>query len=81
MKKVLLLFAHPVLEKSRVNRRLAAAVRELKGVTFCDLYEQYPEFDIDVKRPKSPALCPSPSRKHRRGFSSLPTPSNRSRWI
>lgn len=46
--KVLLLFAHPVLERSRVNRRLADAVRDL--VTFHDLYEEYPTFGIDVPR-------------------------------
>lgn len=48
MNKILILFAHPALEKSRVNRRLIAAVRDLPGVTFRDLYEEYPEFDIDV---------------------------------
>jgi len=50
MSKILVLFAHPALEKSRVNRHLAAAVRELPGVTFRDLYEAYPEFDIDIQR-------------------------------
>jgi len=48
--QVLILFAHPALEKSRVNRRLAEAVRSLPGVTFHDLYELYPDFDIDVPR-------------------------------
>ena len=50
MPKVLILFAHPALEKSRVNLRLADAVRGLPGVTFHDLYEAYPHFHIDVKR-------------------------------
>ncbi len=50
MNHILLLFAHPALEKSRVNRRLARAVKKLRGVTFNDLYEQYPEFDVDVAR-------------------------------
>lgn len=50
MSRLLVLFAHPALEKSRVNRRLAAAVRELPGVTFHDLYEAYPEFNVDVAR-------------------------------
>jgi glutathione-regulated potassium-efflux system ancillary protein KefG len=50
MRKVLILFAHPALEKSRVNLRLADAVRGLPGVTFHDLYEEYPQFHIDVKR-------------------------------
>jgi glutathione-regulated potassium-efflux system ancillary protein KefG len=33
-----------------VNRVLIQPVRDLEGVTFHDLYEEYPEFDIDVKR-------------------------------
>jgi glutathione-regulated potassium-efflux system ancillary protein KefG len=48
--RVLLLFAHPALEKSRVNRVLIQGLRELPGVTFHDLYECYPDFDIDVPR-------------------------------
>jgi glutathione-regulated potassium-efflux system ancillary protein KefG len=47
---VLVLFAHPTLEKSRVNRYLVAAARETPGVTFHDLYECYPDFYIDVAR-------------------------------
>lgn len=50
MKSILILFAHPALEKSRVNLRLAREVRDLPGVTFHDLYEEYPDFFIDVKR-------------------------------
>jgi len=48
--RVLILFAHPALEKSRVNRRLIAAVQDLENVTINDLYEQYPDFYIRVKR-------------------------------
>lgn len=47
--QILILFAHPALQKSRVNRVLITTVRDLPGVTFNDLYEAYPEFDIDVK--------------------------------
>lgn len=50
MNKVLILFAHPALEKSRLNVQLIKAVRDLPGVTFNDLYEEYPRFQIDVKR-------------------------------
>lgn len=50
MQRVLIVFAHPALEKSRVNRRLAAAVENLSGTTFHDLYEAYPDFDVDVQR-------------------------------
>ncbi|MBC8075586.1 MAG: NAD(P)H-dependent oxidoreductase [Chloroflexales bacterium] len=50
MARVLVLFAHPALEKSRVHRRLIREVPEVAGVTFHDLYEEYPTFDIDVPR-------------------------------
>src|SRR5687768_5675269 len=52
MRKVLVLFAHPALEKSRVNRRLIEQARA-PGVTFNDLYELYPDFDVDVAREQS----------------------------
>ena len=47
---ILILFAHPALHKSRINRRLIAAVRGLENVTINDLYEEYPNFDIHVRR-------------------------------
>lgn len=47
---VLVLFAHPALEKSRVNHVLVREIRELPGITVHDLYEVYPEHDIDVER-------------------------------
>ena len=50
MKRVLVVFAHPALEKSRVNRRLLQVLPDLPGVTLDDLYERYPDFDVDVKR-------------------------------
>lgn len=48
--RVLVLFAHPALEKSRVNRVLIDGVDAIDGVTFRDLYEEYPEFDVDVPK-------------------------------
>ncbi len=48
MMRILILFAHPAFEKSRVHRQLVRAVANLPGVTFHDLYEAYPSFDIDV---------------------------------
>src|SRR5580692_10624394 len=48
--RVLILFAHPALEKSRVNRRLIAAVQNLENVTINDLYEEYPDFFVNVQR-------------------------------
>lgn len=56
MKKLLILFAHPALEKSRVNRRLIAGIENLEGVTLHDLYEEYPDFSIDVPREQAMLL-------------------------
>ena len=47
-RRILVLFAHPALEKSRVNRRLMRGIDHMDGVTFHDLYEAYPRLDIDV---------------------------------
>ena len=48
--RLLILFAHPALEKSRVNRRLAASAGGLPEVTFHDLYEAYPDSHILAAR-------------------------------
>jgi glutathione-regulated potassium-efflux system ancillary protein KefG len=55
--RTLILFAHPAFQRSRVHRRLAAAVSSLPGITFHDLYESYPRFDIDVPREQSLLLA------------------------
>jgi len=46
---ILILFAHPALQNSRVNSQLIDYVTDLDGITFHDLYETYPDFNIDVK--------------------------------
>jgi glutathione-regulated potassium-efflux system ancillary protein KefG len=48
--RVLVLFAHPALERSRVNRVLIQGLDTLDGVTFRDLYQEYPDFDVDVEK-------------------------------
>jgi glutathione-regulated potassium-efflux system ancillary protein KefG len=48
LKKILILFAHPALQKSRVNRQLIEGMDGLENVTFHDLYQFYPELDIDI---------------------------------
>lgn len=50
MARVLIIFAHPALEKSRIHLALLRHIRPLKGITFHDLYQLYPDFDIDVKK-------------------------------
>ena len=52
MPKTLIIFAHPALEKSRVNKVLIDAVRNMDNVTVNDLYEEYPDFQIDLEREK-----------------------------
>jgi len=47
-RKVLVVFAHPYFESSRVNRALLGAVSSLPNVTVHDLYETYPEQLIDA---------------------------------
>lgn len=47
--KVLILFAHPAFHKSKVNKLMVEGLSEIKGITFHDLYQEYPETDIDVK--------------------------------
>ena len=52
MNNILILFAHPRFEKSRVNRALLKGIDRLPGITLQDLYEQYPDFNVDVEREK-----------------------------
>ena len=52
MNKILILFAHPRFEKSKTNRALLKNIGERQGVTLNDLYEQYPDFNIDIDREK-----------------------------
>lgn len=47
-RKILILFAHPAVKRSRVNAALRRAVEGLPGITVHDLYARYPDFLIDV---------------------------------
>jgi len=49
MPKILVLYAHPNPNESKINRTLINAAADLKGVTIHDLYHHYPDFDIDIK--------------------------------
>ena len=48
MARVLILFAHPGQRHSRLNVRMAERARQLEGITFVDLYAEYPRFNIDI---------------------------------
>jgi glutathione-regulated potassium-efflux system ancillary protein KefF len=45
---ILLIFAHPYPARSRANRVLLDAARELPSVAVRSLYDLYPGFDVDV---------------------------------
>jgi len=46
--RIMIIFAHPALQKSRVNKILIKHVKDIDGVTLHDLYEMYPDFHINV---------------------------------
>jgi glutathione-regulated potassium-efflux system ancillary protein KefG len=56
-RRVLVLFAHPAVQHSRVQRALLHAARNVPDVTVHDLYDAYPDFDIDVAREQSLLLA------------------------
>lgn len=48
--KTLVIVAHPNLEQSRVNKRWMEEMKKQQGVTVNNLYEHYPNENIDVER-------------------------------
>ncbi len=57
MSRLLILFAHPALEKSRVHRRLIQRRPDRTDITFHDLYEHYPSFSVDVEHEQTLLSC------------------------
>ena len=49
-RRILILFAHPSLDRSEVNHPMAEAVLDLDDITLVDLYAEYPDFQIDTDR-------------------------------
>lgn len=49
-RRILVLLAHPSLDRSEVNRPMAQAAAGLEAVTLVDLYGEYPTFAIDADR-------------------------------
>ncbi|HTD04964.1 NAD(P)H-dependent oxidoreductase [Undibacterium sp.] len=47
---ILLIYAHPASQRSRVNHRLVDVAQGIPNVHVNDLYENYPDFLIDVER-------------------------------
>jgi glutathione-regulated potassium-efflux system ancillary protein KefG len=50
--KILILFAHPRFEKSLNNLLLVKQIPDSPQITFHDLYERYPDFNIDAEYEK-----------------------------
>jgi glutathione-regulated potassium-efflux system ancillary protein KefG len=50
MKRILVIFSHPALQRSNANRQLLQAISTIEGVTVHDLYHHYPDMLIDVPR-------------------------------
>ena len=48
--RVLIILAHPQLDQSKANRAMIEAVQDLEHVIVHDLYREYPDFKIDVKK-------------------------------
>lgn len=46
--KILILFAHPLFEKSRVNKMMLAKLPTSANLTLRDLYEEYLNFEINI---------------------------------
>ncbi len=48
MARLIVYYAHPGHKHSQANRAMAREARRVEGITFVDLYADYPRFDIDV---------------------------------
>ena len=57
MSKVIVYYAHPGQKFSRANRRMAKVARGLDGITFVDIYAEYPRHDIDVEKEQARLLA------------------------
>lgn len=49
-RRVLLLFCHPRLDRSRANATLLKHVPDHPSITVRDLYEAYPDFNVDIRK-------------------------------
>ena len=56
-RKVLLLFAHPSLDRSEVNIELLKASRRVEEITIVDLYAEYPNYRIDIEQAQQRLLA------------------------
>lgn len=57
MAKVMVIYAHPGQRFSHAGRAMAEAARGVDGLTFVDLYDEYPRHDIDVAQEQERLLA------------------------
>ncbi|OIQ00039.1 MAG: potassium transporter KefG [Zetaproteobacteria bacterium CG2_30_46_52] len=57
MAKVLVYYAHPGNQYSRVNKAMSKQAKALSEITFVDLYAEYPRFNIDVEQEQKRLLA------------------------
>ncbi|WP_394134947.1 NAD(P)H-dependent oxidoreductase [Aliivibrio fischeri] len=57
MKRILVLLAHPLIESSTINRTLVEALSKHDQTTIHNLYQAYPDFQVDVEQEKKLLLC------------------------
>lgn len=50
MAKLLVYYAHPGQKHSHTNREMATRTQLLEGITFVDLYAEYPRSNIDIDK-------------------------------
>ncbi|UVI27403.1 NAD(P)H-dependent oxidoreductase [Paenibacillus spongiae] len=48
--KIMVIIAHPNLNKSRANQALTLELKKHTGIYARDLYQEYPKWEIDVER-------------------------------
>jgi len=53
---ILVLFVHPNPQRSRVNKALREAISDVSGINIHDLYEEYPDFFVDVEQEQARLL-------------------------
>lgn len=50
MARLIVYYAHPGQRHSRANRAMARAARNVSGISFVDLYAEYPRYDVSIDR-------------------------------
>lgn len=56
MARLLVYYAHPGQKYSRVNKELASVAQKQANLTFVDLYQEYPRFDINIEQEQQKLL-------------------------